>query len=263
MRARYRGGFSGFTLIELLVVIAIIGLLLAVLVPALGKAKEQTREVVCRAHLRQWGVIFSLYLEDHDNRFMPGIDEDWQTGRYSWICTLMPYYDTPEIRLCPKARLTEAQGGRPPHIAWDLTLANEGELSAIKDPQYKIGSYGINWWVNDSDNDAHTDLDVRLKWRTGNQKNSMMIPVLSDAGFMLARPQASDDPPPHDGLFAYAAGARGMDRVCTNRHKGGVNILYMDWTVRKVGLKDLWRQEWHRNYVPQEHVWPEWMEKAR
>jgi beta-galactosidase/beta-glucuronidase len=37
----------------------------------------------------------------------------------------------------------------------------------------------------------------------------------------------------------------------------------MDWTVRKVGLKDLWRQEWHRNYVPQEHVWPEWMEKAR
>ena len=60
MRAGRHGGFSGFTLIELLVVIAIIGLLLAVLVPALGMAKEQA-EVVCRAHLHQWGLIFSTW----------------------------------------------------------------------------------------------------------------------------------------------------------------------------------------------------------
>jgi len=252
---------SGFTLIELLVVIAIIGLLLAVLVPSLQMAREQAREVVCRAHLNQWALVFSLYLEDHDNKFMPGIDEDWATGRYSWICTLLPYYDAPKIRLCPSAPRSEPQGGKPPRIAWDMTLSNPGELTAIKDPMYRIGSYGINWWVNDSDIGAN--YDVSLKWRRGGQKNASMIPVLSDAGFMLARPRATDDPPPYDGLFAYADGARGMDRVCTNRHRGGVNILYMDWSSRKVELKDLWRQEWHRKYVPMEHNWPEWMENAK
>ena len=69
MRARYRGGFSGFTLIELLVVIAIIGLLL----PAgscAGRPRTGARGGV--SGICANGVIFSLYLEDHDNRFMPG-----------------------------------------------------------------------------------------------------------------------------------------------------------------------------------------------
>ena len=113
-------------------------------------------------------------------------------------------------------------------------MANEGELSAIKDPQYKIGSYRINWWVNDSDNNAHTDLTCASG--AGNQKNSMMIPVLSDAGFMLARPQASDDPPPHDGLLPMPPGAGWTG--CNEPAQRRVNILYMDWTVRKVSLKD-------------------------
>ena len=59
---------KGFTLIELLVVIAIIGLLLAVLIPALGKAKEQARDIVCRAHLRGIGMAMLLYLEQNEGR---------------------------------------------------------------------------------------------------------------------------------------------------------------------------------------------------
>ncbi|MBN1818219.1 MAG: prepilin-type N-terminal cleavage/methylation domain-containing protein [Sedimentisphaerales bacterium] len=58
-----------FTLIELLVVIAIIGILLAIVVPALNKAKEAARELICKTHLRQYGVVGSLYLGDNDNRF--------------------------------------------------------------------------------------------------------------------------------------------------------------------------------------------------
>ncbi len=257
------GHTRAFTLIELLVVIAIISLLLAILAPSLRIAREQAREVICRAHLHQWGIIFPLYLQDHDNKFMPGIDEDWATGRYSWIYTLMPYYETPKIRLCPSASRTIPQGGQKPHTAWDMTLSNPNELSWIKDPLARIGSYGINWWVNDSQVVAHTSLDVQLKWRRGDQKNAASIPVLADMGFMLARPRATDDPPPEDGFFEYDRGARGMDRVCTNRHRGGVNILYMDWSSKKVGLKDLWRQEWHRNYTPMEHDWPEWIEMAK
>ena len=144
-----------------------------------------------------------------------------------------------------------------------MTLSNPNELTLLKDPDTRIGSYTINWWINDSDLAVGAGLDPANKWRRADQKNSSAIPVLSDGGFMLTRPLATNDPPPNDGLFAWADGARGLDRVCTNRHGGGINILYMDWSAKEVGLKDLWRQKWHRDYVPQQQLWPEWIEKAR
>lgn len=71
---------SAFTLIELLVVIAIIAMLMAILMPALSRTREQAREVVCRSHLQQWSLCLAMYTGDYDGRFMPGIDEDWATG---------------------------------------------------------------------------------------------------------------------------------------------------------------------------------------
>ncbi len=58
-----------FTLIELLVVIAIIALLMSLLLPALHWARNQARTMVCRSHLRQWGMAFATYAEDHQGRF--------------------------------------------------------------------------------------------------------------------------------------------------------------------------------------------------
>ena len=76
-----------FTLIELLVVIAIIALLMAILMPALRRVKEQAGTVVCRNHLQQWSFCLAMYTSDYDGRFKPGIDEDWATGQFSWIYT--------------------------------------------------------------------------------------------------------------------------------------------------------------------------------
>jgi len=63
---------KGFTLIELLVVIAVIALLMSILMPALQMAKEQARQAICQGNLKQWSLIWSMYLQDNNYRFVEG-----------------------------------------------------------------------------------------------------------------------------------------------------------------------------------------------
>jgi len=62
---------KAFTLIELLVVIVIIGLLASLLLPAMGKAREGVRRAMCANNLRQHGIAWYLYLDEHDDCFPP------------------------------------------------------------------------------------------------------------------------------------------------------------------------------------------------
>jgi prepilin-type N-terminal cleavage/methylation domain-containing protein len=61
---------TAFTLIELLVVIAIIALLLAVIMPALNKAKIQARRILCSSNLHQWGAAIQGYVADNDSEYL-------------------------------------------------------------------------------------------------------------------------------------------------------------------------------------------------
>ena len=75
---------KAFTLIELLVVISIIALLLAILMPALGKVKEKGKQVVCASHLKSIGISVTTYLTDNDDTFHFGANnglwKDWFSG---------------------------------------------------------------------------------------------------------------------------------------------------------------------------------------
>jgi prepilin-type N-terminal cleavage/methylation domain-containing protein/prepilin-type processing-associated H-X9-DG protein len=66
----HRHSIRAFTLIELLVVIAIIALLMAILTPALQRAKETARDTICRSNLRDVGLAILIYLDGH-GRKMP------------------------------------------------------------------------------------------------------------------------------------------------------------------------------------------------
>ena len=71
---------TGFTLIELLVVVSVIAVLLAILLPSLGKARALAQRSGCGSNLKQLALAWTVYLDDHDGRFYQGIRANFDYG---------------------------------------------------------------------------------------------------------------------------------------------------------------------------------------
>jgi len=242
-----------FTLIELLVVIAIIALLMALLLPALQRARKQARAAVCLTNLKQWGSALVLYAEDNEGRFPPfGAATLWiLSGRY--VSATNP--DEPKefqpiktkgIALCPMA---PRAGGAGKFTVGSKSYRVEGLLGTTFtsweiisfSPPFRC-SYGLNLALFPVDpyypeGDAFYGKFYPYLFSI---RGSARIPALLDSVNPTGAPvhaRGVGKPPTSDKNTNSWP-------FCINRHNAHVNGLFLDWSVRKIGLKELWTLKW-------------------
>jgi prepilin-type N-terminal cleavage/methylation domain-containing protein len=282
---------TGFTLVELLVVISIIALLMSALLPALHTARTRARAVVCLTHLKQWGTTLTLYLEDHQGHFsrsldmypglslLRGVDLNARTG--SDAPTRYHAIETQGISCCPLATKTERGGGAVVSKAGQtlLQVSSGGTFLAWEiltpAPAFR-GCYGINrnffgtfFGLGSFAGDARQETNVYALPRTAN------VPALLDAAnpncWMVTEKESPPETEPVRGSGTFAA-IYNRD-LCINRHGGAINTLFLDESVRPVGLKELWSLKWHGNFNTsgpwtraggvRPEDWPRWMRRFK
>jgi len=156
-------------------------------------------------------------------------------------------------------------------LAWGR-LWPDGARPEPWDRYDPYGSYGLNhavghyWWRDES------EFWRERTWRTVDVRGRDRIPVQFDSamgwGFYEWR-DYTYPPPRCDAVPTIDARAPDWNPPCINRHNGGINALFLDWSVRKVGLKELWTLKWHRRYETtgpwtkaggvEPGDWPAWM----
>lgn len=131
--------YQGFTLIELLVVISIIAILVGILLPALGRARESAKMVNCMSNLRQIGITSYSYAMDND---------EWMVEGYNPTRSLSPWYNT----LRPYMSLPMYEGyPSPPPPRVDAFIcpsdATEGGVLSLGGTPYGVpDDYGYGQW---------------------------------------------------------------------------------------------------------------------
>lgn len=267
-----------FTLLELLVVIAIVVLLAAILMPVAGRVRTHARSLACQSNLRQWGLLLNTYVSGNDGKFfsyMTHIDTVTEPEPATvwvkswWYIFLTDFADYRDIWLCPMATARPLDGRTGLTFrAWRAERGAErlpgGRWEEVE--RELLGSYGVNGWVG-RDHREDPNRPNSSCWTTPDVKNAAGAPLVFDCRCSLYF-GTMDGPPPMpdaDPGLCYSS------YVCIDRHTGGINALFMDWSVRKVGLKQLWGLKWHKQYNTagpwtiagnvQPGNWPVWMRR--
>ncbi len=239
---------KGFTLIELLVVIAIIALLMSILMPALTRVSDQAKNAVCRSNLHQFAIAWKMFLDENQNKFPA------DPGEYA--DELFDYYKDEGLLFCPYAKktlmsVTATTGdvmGDAEH-AWG-TIDDDGS-------NLFIASFGINQYCSKDVSDERTLERLYINSIT---TQGYRAPLMGDCANPGVTPQEKDTPPRWNN-DVYPADGSNDDEIRSfviNRHVGKINLLFLDWSVRPVGLKEIFIIKWTKNWEMNPELLPEW-----
>jgi prepilin-type N-terminal cleavage/methylation domain-containing protein/prepilin-type processing-associated H-X9-DG protein len=264
---------NAFTLMELLVVISILAMLVSILLPTVERVRRQARAVACQAKLGQWGTLLAAQMlnnpEEHILRpyWKPGghpDDFDQHYGR-----------DVPEdLYLCPMAsRLAKAPDSAPGSSS---AVGSTFTAFWVADDGFRWAtSYGVSRTVIHSPEERKNNGFGFADLASVKGAISASVPFMADCicntitvgpGFDKLEPPAFED------VF-FSPGSGDWPCVCIDRHNSGVNCLFLDWSVRKVGLKELWTLKWNEGFDPRgpwtraggvkPEDWPPWMRRFK
>ncbi len=232
---------KAFTLIELLVVISIIALLVSILMPALSKARNSAKDVMCLTNLKTMQLASIMYTEANEGK-MP----EYSYGSGLWVNKLTKYMDEiDEARMChrTKARLEKMEDIKSYQYGtakkswvwyWDgMDIAEEG-------------CYSINGWFYSNLN----SLDPLKKYKDYSQvKMTSLTPVFADSKWLDSKVEDTDSCPAGFNLLGSdTTSAGGMSRYLIDRHDGKINVGFVDGSQRPVELKNLWALKWHKTF---------------
>ena len=268
---------KGFTLIELLVVISIIALLLSVILPSLGKAKEAAKGVLCRNNVRQMAVAFATYSMDNGGKMF-----NLDYGSKYWFRQIAPYLgddffqDDPTadgsgvmtIGICPSTKVTP-WADNPTDSQINGTCKETWGFKTFGDNKVITGSYGINAWLLPDPPRSNSQTyyqqwggniaDTYGKYfdRYSNVRSD--VPLLADSFRMDSWPMSVDNPPSEKKYLKelntsspYASPPHQpgyfMQRFTVDRHGMAVNVGFVGGHVDKIDIEDLWMLRWNKKF---------------
>jgi prepilin-type N-terminal cleavage/methylation domain-containing protein/prepilin-type processing-associated H-X9-DG protein len=177
-----------FTLIELLVVIAIIGILAAMLLPSLAKAKERAITIKCLSNLKQLGTSMVMYGDDNQS-LLPQANGDvpWaSTNPVPWLRLLADYYKNTNVVRCPaftqfyhQSPYSYFLGSRAAYIDAGLADAPVSMKKILVPGQY-ILSGDCNWDFTATDADPDNYTQDTLFWNPSPTHNHKVNVLFAD-----------------------------------------------------------------------------------
>jgi prepilin-type N-terminal cleavage/methylation domain-containing protein/prepilin-type processing-associated H-X9-DG protein len=252
---------GGFTLVELLVVIGIIALLVGILLPTLNRARRAARTTQCLSTLRQLGLGFMMYTQQH-KRSIPYYSTDDETGL--WLGQLRAVYSRVDAsRICPEAWGPVETTQSTNRTGTAFNCWGPSNLNFINK---QTGSYGINGWIywysappatirrGQPSNDPLPALigyphELRDWYKAPITSRSAEVPIFADAVWVDSWPRPDDEVPTnlYEGYYnnSPTAGRAMMGRFCIARHQKAINVVFGDGHAATVPLRELWKLQWN------------------